>query len=158
MNLAQFAVYNVNPKSKRDTTSQPSMHARRHGHQHLHQQHAQKKRAEEDLRRREAVTEFSKSTRPNPAEPEPEPMAPEPQVTQAPSSSATPEPTATSSAYGSVATGDYSRIGYYNAKQGIADGIVFLGNYGGDGSGSFDRYCLAWALDVPLVPFCTAHF
>lgn len=32
----------------------------------------------------------------------------------------------------------YSRVGFYDAESGSADGIVFLGNYGGQGSGTFD--------------------
>lgn len=32
----------------------------------------------------------------------------------------------------------YTRVGYYDASAGSADGIVFLGNYGGQGSGTFD--------------------
>ena len=31
----------------------------------------------------------------------------------------------------------YTRIGYYNAESGTAEGITFLGNYGGQGSGKF---------------------
>lgn len=34
--------------------------------------------------------------------------------------------------------GDWDRISYYNAEQGTADNIVFLGNYGGQGSGVWD--------------------
>ena len=32
----------------------------------------------------------------------------------------------------------YQRVGYYDASSGTADGITFLGNYGGQGSGTFD--------------------
>lgn len=34
--------------------------------------------------------------------------------------------------------GDYGRIGYYHADAQIAEGVTFLGNYGGQGSGKFD--------------------
>lgn len=173
MNLAQFAVYNVNPNSnsKRDMSSHASMHARRHGqghgHQRLHKKHADQKRdaeedvwvtatidgevvswlntyhgptgvpvSDEELRRQAAEAEFRKSSRPE-EEAEPEPEEPAPTTTSA--AAARPKASATSSASDSAATGDYTRIGYYNAKQGIADGIVFLGNYGGDGSGDFDK-------------------
>lgn len=33
----------------------------------------------------------------------------------------------------------YTRVGYYDASSGSADGITFLGHYGGDGSGVFDN-------------------
>ena len=33
---------------------------------------------------------------------------------------------------------DWDRVAYYNAKDGVADNMVFLGNYGGEGSGVFD--------------------
>jgi hypothetical protein len=35
-------------------------------------------------------------------------------------------------------TGDYQRIAYYNAEDGTADGLTFLGNHGGSESGVFD--------------------
>lgn len=34
---------------------------------------------------------------------------------------------------------DYTRIGYYNAESQTLDGLTFLGNYGGSGSGVFDN-------------------
>ncbi|KAI9648242.1 target of Sbf [Ciborinia camelliae] len=38
-----------------------------------------------------------------------------------------------------VASGSYSRIGYYNSAEHTLDNLVFLGNYGGQGSGVFDQ-------------------
>lgn len=38
----------------------------------------------------------------------------------------------------SVASGDWERTSYYNAESNVAENIVFLGNYGGEGSGVFD--------------------
>lgn len=35
--------------------------------------------------------------------------------------------------------GDYKRTGYYDADAGTADGLVFLGQKGGQGSGVFDK-------------------
>ena len=34
--------------------------------------------------------------------------------------------------------GAWSRVAYYNADQQVADNMVFLGNYGGQGSGVWD--------------------
>jgi hypothetical protein len=36
-------------------------------------------------------------------------------------------------------TGDFSRIGYYDSASQHLDGLTFLGNHGGDGSGVFDE-------------------
>lgn len=38
-----------------------------------------------------------------------------------------------------AAGGDWQRTAYYSAEQQFADNVVFLGNYGGDGSGIFDK-------------------
>ena len=38
-----------------------------------------------------------------------------------------------------VASGDWERTAYYSSEQQVADNIVFLGNYGGEGSGVFDK-------------------
>jgi hypothetical protein len=36
-------------------------------------------------------------------------------------------------------TGDFSRTGYYDSASQHLDGLTFLGNHGGDGSGVFDE-------------------
>ncbi|KAJ8066048.1 hypothetical protein OCU04_005140 [Sclerotinia nivalis] len=38
-----------------------------------------------------------------------------------------------------VGSGSYSRIGYYNSAEQTLDNLVFLGNYGGQGSGVFNE-------------------
>ncbi|KAH8682396.1 putative TOS1-like glycosyl hydrolase-domain-containing protein [Xylariales sp. PMI_506] len=43
-----------------------------------------------------------------------------------------------SSSTSTAAAGDYQRIAYYNANSQEADGVTFLGNYGGTGSGVWD--------------------
>ena len=35
--------------------------------------------------------------------------------------------------------GSLQRTAYYNAEQGIAEGLIFMNNQGGDGSGTFDE-------------------
>ncbi|CAM1504307.1 Fc.00g018980.m01.CDS01 [Cosmosporella sp. VM-42] len=55
--------------------------------------------------------------------------------------SSSPKPKATSSSTPSSNTGaggDWDRTSYYNAEQQVADNIIFLGNYGGQGSGVWD--------------------
>lgn len=37
-----------------------------------------------------------------------------------------------------AAAGSWSRVAYYNAESQVADNMVFLGNYGGQGSGLWD--------------------
>ncbi|KAH8679839.1 putative TOS1-like glycosyl hydrolase-domain-containing protein [Tricladium varicosporioides] len=60
--------------------------------------------------------------------------APAPTVaTTAPAS-----PAKSSSAPAPIVNGAYNRIGYYNAALQTLDNLVFLGNYGGQGSGVFD--------------------
>jgi hypothetical protein len=38
-----------------------------------------------------------------------------------------------------ITTGEFSRIGYYDSSTQHLDGLTFLGNHGGDGSGVFDE-------------------
>ena len=47
--------------------------------------------------------------------------------------------TSASSSTSTPSSGDWSQIGYYNADSGVADGLVFLNNMGGQGSGVFDK-------------------
>jgi hypothetical protein len=54
--------------------------------------------------------------------------------------SAVAQPSATNSAipHSGGATSEFSRIGYYDSATQHLDGLTFLGNHGGDGSGAFD--------------------
>jgi hypothetical protein len=82
---------------------------------------------------------------PEPAAAVPEPVAVQPAASPAPASSDGTDdrlkshqaPQGQASQSGSGAT-DYGRVGYYNADAQVADGVTFLGNYGGQGSGRFD--------------------
>lgn len=44
-----------------------------------------------------------------------------------------------------AAAGAFTRTGYYNSKQGVAEGLTMLNNMGGQGSGTFD-YCFGNSL------------
>lgn len=55
--------------------------------------------------------------------------------TTAASASYTPE---SSSDDNTTVTGAYTRTSYYDSASGTADNVVFLGNYGGSGSGVWD--------------------
>ncbi|OHE97454.1 hypothetical protein CORC01_07236 [Colletotrichum orchidophilum] len=160
MNLKQVAVYNLSPKAKRSpAVSHTHAHARRHGqhgHQHLH-----KKQVEEEPKEKrgedwvvanidnQVVSWINNYHGPTPVGPAP--VVPTPTPTPTPSqppvaAAAVPQPggskdsspKAADSHSGSV-NGGYTRVGYYNADNATADGIVFLGNYGGQGSGKFDN-------------------
>ncbi|KAL9947378.1 target of Sbf [Verticillium nonalfalfae] len=162
LELDRLDVYNiVEKKQKRDAgVPQSQIHARRHfhGHHHLHKKHAQEKRGEDwitatidgqvvswintyhgatDVPSTEPAAEEKPAPAEKPAAPEVQAQAlkeyPEPTTT-----SVAPRPTPTKSTPENVATGDYTRIAHYDADKGVADGLVFLGNYGGDGSGVFD--------------------
>jgi hypothetical protein len=68
----------------------------------------------------------------------PSSSAPAPTTSAAPA--AAPASSAASSAAPAVASGssDWNRAFYYNSQSGENDGVVFLGSYGGQGSGVFD--------------------
>lgn len=34
---------------------------------------------------------------------------------------------------------DWRRVAYYSAQRGLTDNVMFMGNYGGQGSGYFDK-------------------
>ncbi|GKT64478.1 TOS1 protein [Colletotrichum tofieldiae] len=166
MNLKQVAIYSLSPKAKRSAAVSHN-HARRHGHhghQHLHKKHAEEEHNEEkrgDVWVTATIDGIVQSWINNWHGPTPEvappvntPVVPpvvSPSPTPTPSkpafaAAAVPKPASSkassSKAAGSssgTVTGDYTRVGYYNADKAIADGIVFLGNYGGQGSGKFDN-------------------
>ncbi|KAL0935367.1 uncharacterized protein CTRU02_209958 [Colletotrichum truncatum] len=160
MNLKQVAVYNLSPKAKR-SSSISHTHARRHGHHHLHKKHAEAHQHKEEKRGGDVwvtatidgivqswINTWHGPT-PEAAPPAETPVA-APIVTPSPTptpeapfvAAAVPKPASSSKAK-APSTGssgsDYTRVAYYNADKAIADGIVFLGNYGGQGSGKFDN-------------------
>ncbi|KAF3802921.1 PGA52-like protein [Colletotrichum gloeosporioides] len=167
MNLKQVAVYNLKSSAKRSPAVSHT-HARRHGHHHLHKKHAEAHDNKEEKRGNVWVTatidgivqswinNWNPAATPNVAPvantpavapivaPTPTPAAvSQPPVVAAaaaskPSSSSKASPSKASTSTGS-SSGEYSRVAYYNADQGVADGLVFLGNYGGQGSGKFDN-------------------
>ncbi|KAF9869603.1 hypothetical protein CkaCkLH20_12900 [Colletotrichum karsti] len=165
MNLKQVAVYNLSPKAKRSPAVSHT-HARRHGHHHMHKKHAEAHQHAEEKRGDVWVTAtidgivqswINTWNGPTPdaapvaetpvaapvVAPTPTPAPAVPNVLDLVGSLAAPKASSSSSKASTPSTGssgsDYSRVGYYNAEKAIADGIVFLGNYGGQGSGKFDN-------------------
>ncbi|TGO78427.1 hypothetical protein BELL_0067g00230 [Botrytis elliptica] len=65
--------------------------------------------------------------------------ASQPQVSTTPSASESQVSASTTSSATAIASGSYSRIGYYNSAEQTLDNLVFLGNHGGQGSGVFDE-------------------
>jgi hypothetical protein len=147
----QFAVYKLNGLEKRGLSLAPS---RIHGHQRLHKRYVEPEAVKESTGdslvdgnvedRRKIVHEaldgvlytlidwwFKPDGAPNPT-----PTSSPVQTT----ASAVAQPIATNSAIPSSGgtTGDFSRIGYYDSATQHLDGLTFLGNHGGDGSGVFD--------------------
>lgn len=117
--LNKFAVYypNNTPKKKR-----AEKHIKRHAHAHKHKR---------DTR---VITETTTITV----------YVPPAQTAAGEASAATPsaapsqDDTDADDADDAV-VGDYSRTGFYDADAGLADGLVFLNQKGGQGSGVFDK-------------------
>lgn len=145
--LKTFAVYTPKSSStKKRDAQKPKSHAKRHGHQHLHKKQSEKEKRDGDMviatidgqivswvndytgeaatttTAAAAAATFVKSGK----------------TTTAAAAAASSSSSSSSSDNTTVADGDYERIGYYEASSGTADGITFLGNYGGQGSGVWD--------------------
>ncbi|WXC55040.1 hypothetical protein SNK03_001013 [Fusarium graminearum] len=145
--LKEFAVYNLgSSKNKRDTESAPSPHL--HGHRHLHEQR-KKKRAEwvtatidgkvvswknnwfgPSATKAPSAVAGAPTNKAN--EPVPKPKETEKKTPKKGDGSKT-------KPYGGSSRGNWERTSYYNAQQRVADNVMFLGNYGGEGSGVFDN-------------------
>jgi hypothetical protein len=142
--LKNFAVYTLKASTKK--RSEPKSH-KRHGHQHLHKKHheeQEEKRAVGDVVTAtidgQVVTWLNEYT----GEATTTAVAAAAAATYVKSSN-TNTAVASTTTSGSVTAenyipgGDYERVGYYSADTLEADGIAFLGNYGGQGSGCFDK-------------------
>ncbi|KAM5355463.1 hypothetical protein ACJ41O_002109 [Fusarium nematophilum] len=163
-NLKEVAVYNLaSEKKKRDIAPSPHVHARRHGHHHFHEQRKHKRaewvtatidgkvvswennyfpgaqtQAPAPAPAPAAPTEPVEQPAEQPAE---QPKPDKPKKVDTPAKNKAKAPVKKPKAEGKskpAAGGDWERTAYYNAEQQVADNIVFLGNYGGEGSGIFD--------------------
>ncbi|KAF5027754.1 hypothetical protein F66182_132 [Fusarium sp. NRRL 66182] len=157
-NLKEFAVYNLgSSQKKRDTVPSPHIHAH-HGHGHLHEQRKQKRGewitatidgkvvswknnwyGSPATQAAAAVpTEFVKLPAPKPkpdtyeekkpAQSNANPGYEKPEAEDG--SNINPKP---------AVGGGWKRTAYYNAQRRVADNVIFMGNYGGEGSGVFDN-------------------
>lgn len=134
MHLKQFAFYTPGSSgSKRDL--KPSTHQRRHGHGHLHQDRGVGDWVTATINGK-VVSWINEDTG--------SPTATSGSGSQTVSPS--PSPSNITPASGSkvaapainAGAGNWGRQAYYNAADGTADGLVFLNNHGGQGSGVFD--------------------
>ncbi|RPA96180.1 hypothetical protein L873DRAFT_1695346 [Choiromyces venosus 120613-1] len=140
LSLKQFAFYTAdNKKSKRSEE-----HLRRHAHGHNKHRRA----AEPDLVIVTAQTTIYKTVGPE-GTPLPSdvkndgpPHAPNP-----PSSKVkTDTPPKKTDTPDLSSAGTFTRQAYYNSKQGVSDGLVFMNHRGGQGSGDFDMGCLGLSI------------
>ncbi|KAI0126512.1 TOS1 protein [Xylariales sp. AK1849] len=142
--LKTFAVYTPSTSTTRKRAATKS-HAKRHGHQNLHKKYTEEKEEKRALGDLVVATIDGKvETWANNWSGESTATAAAAAATTAGSTthvasskvSSASSSTSTSSDY--VAAGDYERVAYYNAETLEADGVAFLGSYGGAGSGTFD--------------------
>ncbi|KAF4469995.1 hypothetical protein FALBO_3108 [Fusarium albosuccineum] len=161
-NLKQFAVYNLaSDNKKREIAPSPHVHARRHGHHHFHEQRKHKRADWVTATIDGKVvswenTYFGPATQAAPAAATEPAGQPAEQPASKPKSDSTkkvttptqdkaktpikkPKAKGDTKSKSTAAGGDWERTAYYNAEQQVAENIVFLGNYGGEGSGVFDN-------------------
>lgn len=117
--LNKFAVYypNNTPKKKR-----AEEHIKRHAHAHKH------KRDTRVITETRTITVYVPPAQTSAGEASP----------ATPSVAPSQDDTDADDADDAV-VGDYSRTGFYDADAGHADGLVFLNQKGGQGSGVFDK-------------------
>lgn len=149
INVKEFAVYNLSEDNKRKrelVKAEKSKRQHHHGHQHLHE--AKKNKRTEwitatingDVVSWEKVWYGPKTEAPAAAAPTAPAAAPvananahkDASSTANSGSGAAPKPKPAASGK------DWDRISYYNAETQEAENVVFLGNYGGQGSGKWD--------------------
>lgn len=142
LRLKQFASYSPGSGSTKRSLH-PSPHERRHNHQHLHH-HAQNARRSEPENTEEKrdlgdwitatingeVVSWLNPGAGGPAATSPTGVS-SPDLGSA-AAPASPAPTL------NLGSGTWARQAYYDATSGVADGLVFLNNMGGQGSGTFD--------------------
>lgn len=139
LNLKEVAVYYLSKdnKEKRDAVlAEKEKRAIRHAHGHQQLHEAKKKKRTEwitatingDVVSWEKVWYGPKTDSPAPAAP----TAPAANANAAASAVPKPRPAASGK--------DWDRVSYYNSETQEAENVVFLGNYGGQGSGVWDEY------------------
>ncbi|KAG5663778.1 hypothetical protein KAF25_006363 [Fusarium avenaceum] len=160
-NLKEFAVYNLDSnEKKRDSAPSPHVHGHRHGHGHLLDQHNKKRGEWVTATINGQVVSWENTWYGGPAtQAAAAPVAAAPtKAAQKPSSkpkhkvekkplksNANPVVENPKKASGSKTNayptpgGRWKRTSYYNAQRRVADNVVFMGNYGGEGSGVFDN-------------------
>jgi hypothetical protein len=143
--LKQFAVYT--PASSSSKRNQQKSH-KRHNHQQLHKKAAQQKEkravgdvvyATIDGKLVSWINTYSGQTAAAAAVSSSAAATTTSAISTKTTSKATSTETSTAStATGTTVSGDYKRIAYYSAEDQTSDGVTFLNNMGGSGSGVWD--------------------
>ncbi|KAK2767856.1 target of Sbf [Emmonsiellopsis sp. PD_33] len=141
LSLKKFAYYTPGSSSKKREVK-PSIHERRHGHQHLHKRQDTKeegKRAVGDIVTATIdgqvvtwVNEYDGGAGPTPA-----PELPKNDY-KAPKKGSQTTTARRSTPSFNAGAGSWGRQAFYDAEGGEADGLTFLNHNGGSGSGVFD--------------------
>ncbi|KAF4449422.1 hypothetical protein F53441_7284 [Fusarium austroafricanum] len=150
-NLKEFAVYNLgSTEKKRDSAPSPHLH----GHRHLHQQRKKKRGDWVTATIDGQVVSWENTYNGSPAT-QAAPVATSAAPTDAANKVAAlpgvdeiknkikdkvgSKTKTKTKEYSATAGGHWKRTAYYNAQRRVADNVMFMGNYGGDGSGVFDN-------------------
>ncbi|KAM0344379.1 hypothetical protein ACHAPU_007563 [Fusarium lateritium] len=134
--LKEFAVYSLDSKQKRDAV--PSPHA--HGHRHLHRRN-KKRGVWVTATINGQVVSWENTWFGGPATqaaPAPVAAAPTKVAGTVSKPQPKPKPEKPKEVSDSKTRGHWKRTSYYNAQRRVADNVMFMGNYGGEGSGVFD--------------------
>lgn len=143
-----MAVYTLARKSKREEEHVEEAETVHHAHGHRHIHAARRKERKEDNERRadwvtatingKVVSWVNNWNGQAPATQAPPPAG---AAAAAPTAAApAPAPAPASKDKPAASGQDWDRTSYYNANTQQAENLVFLGNYGGQGSGVFDTY------------------
>lgn len=133
MHLKQFAFYTPGFSSNSKRQLRPTPHQKRHSHGHLHRERGVGDWITATINgdvvswAADATSMSSTAAATSPTSTPPTPSNSNP---KAKSSAATPPV--------NPGAGTWGRQAYYNAENNSADGLVFLNNHGGQGSGVFD--------------------
>ncbi|KAM0564600.1 hypothetical protein ACHAPJ_000815 [Fusarium lateritium] len=140
--LREFAVYNLDSsQKKREAAPSPHINTHPHGHSHLHEQRKQKRGQWVTATINGQVVSWENTWFGGPATqaaPAPAPAAPtkKPVSKPKPNTGSEIKPSQVNTA--PVVGGYWKRTSYYNAQRRVTNNVMFMGNYGGQGSGVFD--------------------
>ncbi|KAJ4271581.1 target of Sbf [Fusarium torreyae] len=140
--LREFAVYNLDSsQKKRDAAPSPHIYTHPHGHTHLHEQRKQKRGQWVTATINGQVVSWENTWFGSPATqaaPAPALAAPTKKPVSKPKPNTGSEIRPSQESAAPVFGGHWKRTSYYNAQRRVTNNVMFMGNYGGQGSGVFD--------------------